>query len=209
MFRTDPIVKQGTVLGPCLCSSSTGQYCGKNSGVCVGSTVISSLLYVDDVIDLSCLLKDYLSAHQNALLFKKMKKLTHSGTKCFSMILNGQHIDEELPVLMLDDTAKVIITREIAYLGDIFNSLGNNDGLIADRVKRGTKAMITIAALMAEIEVGIHHVNVMLLLYRALFLSTVLFNSSTWSNLRKKDLDSLKTLQLKFLKRITVNRFTT
>ena len=42
----------------------------------------------------------------------------------------------------------------------------------------------------------------MLLLYRALFLSTVLFNSSTWSNLRKKDLDSLKTLQLKFLKRI-------
>ena len=93
MFCTDPIVKQGTVLGPCLCSSSTGQYCGKNSGVCVGSTVISSLLYVDDVIDLSCLLKDYLSAHQNALLFKKMKKLTHSGTKCFSMILNGLSFD--------------------------------------------------------------------------------------------------------------------
>ena len=42
----------------------------------------------------------------------------------------------------------------------------------------------------------------MLLLYRALFLSTVLFNSSTWSNLRQKDLNSLKTLQLKFLKRI-------
>ena len=63
-------------------------------------------------------------------------------------------------------------------------------------------SMITIASLMAETEVGIHHVNVMLLLYRALFLSTILFNSSTWSNLRKKDLDSLKVLQLKFLKRI-------
>ena len=62
--------------------------------------------------------------------------------------------------------------------------------------------MITIVSLMSETEVGIHHVSVMLLLYRALFLSTVLFNSSTWSNLRKKDLDSLKTLQLKFLKRI-------
>ena len=118
------------------------------------------------------------------------------------MIMNQNRIEEELPVLMLDDNNRVILAKEITYLGDIFNILGNNDGLIADRISRGTKAMITIASLMAEIKVGIHHVEVMLLLYRALFLSTVLFNSSTWSNLRKKDLDSLRTLQLKFLKRI-------
>ena len=160
------------------------------------------MLYVDDVIDLSCLIQDYLSAHQNALLFKKRKKLTHSATKCFSMVMNKNQMDEELPVLWLDDNNKVIVTKEIAYLGDIFNYLGNNDGLIADRIKRGTKALITIASLMAETEVGIHRVSIMLLLYRALFLSTVLFNSSTWSNLRKKDLDSLRTLQLKFLKRV-------
>ena len=202
IFQTDPIVKQGTALGPCLCSSSTGEYCGQNSGVCVGCTIISSLLYVDDVIDLSCLVHDYLSAHQNALLFKKRKKLTHSGTKCFTMVMNQKQMDGDLPVLMIDENNRVIVTREIAYLGDIFNFLGNNDGLIADRIKRGMKAMITIASVMAETEVGIHYVNIMLLLYRALFLSTVLFNSSTWSNLRKKDLDSLKTLQLKFLKRI-------
>ena len=161
-----------------------------------------SLLYVDDVIDLSCLIKDYISAHQNALMFKKRKKLTHSGTKCFTMVINLKQLDEDLPVLMLDDNNKVIIAKEIAYLGDIFNDLANNDGLMLDRVKRGTKAMITIVALMAETEVGIHKVNIMLLLYRCLFLSTVLFNSSTWSNLRKKDLDCLRTLQLKFLKRV-------
>ena len=62
--------------------------------------------------------------------------------------------------------------------------------------------MITIASLMAEIEVGVHHVNIMLLLYRSLFLSTMLFNSQTWSNLRQKDIDSLRKLQLKYLKRI-------
>ena len=164
--------------------------------------LISSLLYVDDVIDLSSLVKEYVSAHQNALLFKKSKKLTHSGTKCFSMVLYEKYMDEDLPVLWLDDKKRVILTREIAYLGDISDSLGYNDGLIADRIKRGTKALITIVSLIAETEVGIHHVSVMLLLYRALFLSTVLFNSSTWSNLRQKDLNSLKTLQLKFLKRI-------
>ena len=118
------------------------------------------------------------------------------------MVVNQKHLGEDLPELMLDDKNKVIIAKEIAYLGDIFNDLANNDGLMADRVKRGTKAMITIVALMAETDVGIHRVNVMLLLYRCLFLSTILFNSSTWSNLRKKDLDCLRTLQLKFLKRV-------
>ena len=90
----------------------------------------------------------------------------------------------------------------IIIIGDIFNSRGNNDGLIADRIKRGTKAMITIASLMAETEVGVYHVSVMLLLYRSLFLSTTLFNSQAWSNLRKKDIDELRRLQLKFLKRV-------
>ena len=61
--------------------------------------------------------------------------------------------------------------------------------------------MIMITSLMAETEVGVHHVSVMLLLYRALFLSTMLFNSQTWSNLRKKDITELRTLQLKYLKR--------
>ena len=55
---------------------------------------------------------------------------------------------------------------------------------------------------MAETEVGGYHVSVMLLLYRSLFLSTTLFNSQAWSNLRKKDIDELRVLQLKFLKRI-------
>ena len=115
-----------------------------------------------------------------------MKKLTLSGTKCFWMVLNRKLKDGEIPVLKINDEYFVIPTTETVYLGDVFNSLGNNDGLMADRVRRGTKAMITIASLMAEIEVGVHHVNIMLLLYRSLFLSTMLFNSQTWSNLRQK-----------------------
>ena len=39
-FQTDPIVKQGTILGPSLCSSSTGEYCDINPGVCVGNLII-------------------------------------------------------------------------------------------------------------------------------------------------------------------------
>ena len=202
IFQTDPIVKQGTVLGPNLCSASTGEYCGENIGVCIGSFIISSLLYVDDIIDLSSSVDDYVAAHLKALLFSRRKKLNLSGTKCYTMILNKKTKDGDIPVLIIDEENNVVVATEIKYLGDVFNSRGNNDGLIADRVKRGTKAMITIASLMAETEVGVYHVSVMLLLYQSLFLSTTLFNSQAWSNLRKKDIDELRGLQLKFLKRV-------
>ena len=73
---------------------------------------------------------------------------------------------------------------------------------------------LCIASLVAETDLGVHKINVCLLLYQSLFLSTMLFNSQTWSNLRKKDLEDLKTLQCKFLKKIigvpnsTCNAFT-
>ena len=200
-FISDPIVKQGTILGPSLCSSSTGEYCDINPGVCVGNLIISSLLFVDDIVDLSATLEDCQASHENALHFAKKKKLTYSGTKCFNMVINGKN-EVESPNLEIDEGKKVVTASEIAYLVDIFNSKGNNDGLIVDRLNRGTKAMISISALMSEVDVGIYRISSFLLLYHLLFLATMLFNSQTWSNLRKQDINALTTIQLKFLKRI-------
>ena len=200
-FTTGPIVKQGSILGPVLCSSSTAEFCGVNLGVTVGALVLASLLYVDDIIDLSSTFSDCIEAHRRAVLFAKLKKLKYSAKKCFNMIVN-KAAGMEHPELHLDGGKLVVPASVITYLGDLFNEKGNNDDLIDDRVKRGTKAMISIMALMSETDVGEHHINVMLLLYRSLFLSTMLFNSQTWSNLRKKDIDALKVVQQKFLKRI-------
>ena len=129
------------------------------------------------------------------------KKLTLSGTKCYNMVLNSTKADK--PVKMaIDKTKNVVDTEEITYLGDVFNSKGNNDDLIKDRIKRGVKAMVCISSLLAETDLGIHKINVSLLLYQSLFLSTMLFNSQTWSNIRKKDIDDLHRVQSKFLKKV-------
>jgi hypothetical protein len=212
-FTTDPIVKQGTVLGSILCSSTTGEYCDMNVGVAVGTMILASLLYVDDIIDLSINTNECIKAHENALTFSNKKKLSLSGSKCFNMVVNQN--DENLPLnLDIDEIKKVVVAEEIIYLGDVFDEKGTNDGLIQDRVRRGTKASISIHSLLAETDVGKHKISVSLLLYGVLFLSTVLFNSQTWSNLRKKDIDTLTTLQLKLLKKIvgvaksTCNAFT-
>ena len=138
------------------------------------------------MMSLTATLTDRESAHKNTLTFTKENNLSLSGTKCHGMAMNN---NGELPDAMeIDADKKVLPSREIVYLGDVFNELANNDGLIKDRVQRGTKAMICIASLIQEANVGIYEVSVWILLYRALFLSTVLFNSQTWSRLTKAKL---------------------
>ena len=103
---------------------------------------------------------------------------------------------------------------EIGYLGDVINDKGNNDSMMEDRVKRGISAMIRIEVLIKETGLGIHTIDVHLLLYRALFVSCMIFNSQSWSNLSDKNISSLEKLQCKFLKKIvnapqaTANSFT-
>ena len=200
-FETEPIVKQGTVLGSILCSTSTAEYCGESVGVTLGSLAISSLLYVDDIIDMTTSTWDCMSSHEKALLFTLRKKLLMSGTKCYNMIMNAK--EENQPIeMVIDEIKKVLPVEEIVYLGDVFNSKGNNDGLIKDRIRRGTKAMICIISLLLETDLGVHKISVGLLLYQSLFISTMLFNSQTWSNIREKDGEQLRILQSKFLKKM-------
>ena len=215
--RTNPItvtdiVKQGGVLGSPICSASTAEYCGYNKGISIGTLQISSLAFVDDMIDVSLSCSDSNKAHDNALTFGHKKKIYYSTKKCKSLLANRRKNDA-LPNLMIGDEMLENATL-IAYLGDIFNIKGDNIDLIKDRVKRGTTAMISIESMMADLQLGIHTVSVHLLLYQALFLSTVLFNSQAWSNLTKKDMENLRTVQLKLLKKIigaprsTSNAFT-
>ena len=134
--------------GTFLCSTSTGEYCGINTGVAIGTLQLSSLIYVDDMIDLSGNCTTYVSSHDNAMTFSHSKKLTYSGTKCYSMTINGKK--ETPPELIIDPSkdTKVVRTNEIIYLGDIFNEKGDNDGLIKDRISRGVKAIISITSIL-------------------------------------------------------------
>ena len=215
--RTNPltvndIVKQGGVLGSPMCSASTAEYCGANRGVCVGTVIISSLAFVDDMLDVSLTWEDANESHENSVTFSFKKKMNHKSSKCKSLLTNKKKKDP-LPELIIGEDV-IENASTIEYLGDIFNSKGDNTDMIKDRIQRGTAAMISIEAILADLQLGTHTVSVYLLLYHSLFLSTMLFNSQAWSNLTKKDLENLQTCQLKMLKKIiggarsTSNAFT-
>ena len=206
------IVEQGTVLGSNLCSSSTAEYCEMNKGIYIGPARVKSLLYVDDISDLSYSREDAVRNHDNAIIFSRMKKLSFSKTKCKTIIVNRSKGD--IPPDLYIDGEKIESVPKVTYLGDVINEKGNNKDLIDDRLQRGTSAMIRIEALVKETCLGIYTIQVHLLLYRSLFIPCVLFNSQTWSNLLDSDLERLGRLQLKCLKKIlnvpqsTSNSFT-
>ena len=94
-LEVERIVKQGTVLGPDLCSSSTAEMADENvGGVAVGSFSVGTLLYVDDMILLCTNDVDATEAHLSAVGFCVRKRLKFSHKKCFMLIAFRKKHDE-------------------------------------------------------------------------------------------------------------------
>ena len=194
-------VQQGRVLAPDLCSASTAEYCGVNKGVAVETCIVSSLAFVDDMLDASEDTYSAEMAHLQAMAFSMQKKLKHNAPKCNTMTVNKKKGDKS-PIMFIADHL-IEIVSQIKYLGDIFQDNGKNCGLIKDRVKRGITVILKIEAILNETQFGKYTMEISLLLYRALFLSSVIFNSQAWRNITEKDLAQLQNVQLRLLRKIT------
>ena len=193
-------VQQGRVLAPDLCSASTGEYCGLNKGVAIGNYIVSSLAFVDDLLDLSQDSDDAETAHLNSLSFSCRKKIKHNSTKCKGLVVNKKK-NERLPIMFIGDE-RIKHVSYSKYLGDIIQENGKNSELIKDRISRGTAVMLRIEAILTEIQFGRHTIEVSLLLYHSLFLSSILFNSQAWRNLTENDFHHLQSLQLRLLRKL-------
>ena len=198
-FYANDIVKQGGVLGPILCSASLAEYCGRNPGIMMGGTSLSTLAYVDDLVDISMTPLDFVKAHDSALLFAKAKKVFYSASKCNSLVVNARS-DSALPQLVIgNETVKKVAS--IIYLGDVFNNRGTNKDLIDDRIARGTKASSGITGFVRDHYFSIHTICVQLILYQFVLIPSMLFNSQAWSCLAKSDIQRLHVFQLRYLKK--------
>ena len=167
----------------------------------VGTVVISTLAFVDDLLDMSENAQDAEKANLRALAFALLKKLLfNSEGKCKGMLVNKKMGDLQPRMFIRDKNIEFF--SYVNYLGDIFQHNGKNSELVKDRLNRGLRVMLKIETILAEIEFGIHTIEVSLLLYRALFFSSILFNSQGWRNFSKSDFSQLQSLQLRLLKKV-------
>ena len=130
---------------------------------------------MDDILDLSQDSSDAEIANMHATAISHRKKMKYSQPKCKGLLINGKKHDL-LPSMFLN-WEKIKHVSSTKYVGDIFQQNGKNDELIRDRLNRGMKVILKIDAILSETQFGKHTIDVSLLLYRYLYLSSVIFNS--------------------------------
>ena len=203
-FTCERIVKQGAVLSTSLCGSSTSQLtkelehlpeCGAN----ILDAQIKAVLFVDDTITANTDIIGAIRSHEHFIRFSRRKRLGLNGPKCALIIINPRK-DIPPPVLLVDGV-EIQVVSFAKYLGDIISANGGNGNLIQDRVKKGKAIIISALSLCNDMTLGYHYIGSALLLYKAIFLASVLFNSQAWTNITKTQMTQLRTVQLKYLKR--------
>ena len=94
------------------------------------------------------------------------------------------------------------VEETFKYLGDTFNSKGNNAALCKHRVDKSVGSITEIISLCKETNFGKHQIFFMIVMYQSVFLPRLIYNCESWSNLAHKDISNLQGAQLNFLRRV-------
>ena len=195
------IVKQGTVLSGNLCTSSTGELNNnlQSGGAPINNVNIKASLFVDDTWTPNTNVLDSCKTHTQFVCFTKRKRLGLND-KCVALGINLKKGDAK-PILKVNGE-DIDFVKSTKCLGDIISDSRSNKEMIDHKMAKGKAAMVSILAMCTEVTFGIHYITTGLLLYRSVFLPSLLFNSDVWPKLTKTETHQLQSLQLKTLKRI-------
>ena len=201
-FIAKSITKQGTVMGPPLCSSSLGECLDEHDGggATIGNVSIPALAFDDDMNSLETKIRRVHSSHETTIWFSEKKNQPLNEDKCCILCVNDKPGDVT-PTLEVNGREMDRVDK-ITYIGDVFNRWGNNNDLIADRVAKGMRCMTSTIAECSDITLGQYSLQSLIMMYKSIFIPTILFNSGAWCNLNKQNHERLAALQMKFLKRI-------
>ena len=88
------------------------------------------------------------------------------------------------------------------YLGDHFNHQSNNSDLCEERVTKAKGTIIELCSLCKGVNIENKQIESMLLLYKTVFISRLIYNCEAWSNLTPKDYLTLQASQLTYLRNV-------
>ena len=114
------------------------------------------------------------AAHEKFVVFSLIKRSSLNADKCVVLPINKKK-QTCLPTLKIDDHEMKVV-EETKILGDFVNSKGNHNTLISARVNSGNGVIIDMFALCNEVTIGFYQIEMLLLMYQAVFMPTVIFN---------------------------------
>ena len=114
-------------------------------------------------------------------------KISGRGSSGGSLIVCGEPLKAE---------------ESFKYLGDTFNSKGDNVALCKHRADKSVRSTIELVSLCKETNFGKHQIYSMLTMCQSVFLPRLIYNCESWSNLIQKDISNVQDAQLNFLRRV-------
>ena len=147
---------------------------------------VPPLEMVDDILTVSKYGTTSVTLNATVNEFISTKKLKLSNSKC-SNIHVGYNSDSCPQVYVHVDVMKTSDREK--YLGDIVDKNCNSHATIVERAMKGLGILTNIRALIMDIPLGKHRTEIGLTLRQAWFINGVLFNSETWNQLSKKDME--------------------
>ena len=199
LFLSNFVVKK--VFGPVLNNCSLNKLSTDSIGYNFGSVQIKSMEFVDDLADPNRDKQSALASNAVLQAIQHEKRLTFFAEKCELLKINSR-----------DDTCVKINGRSMkqvdvaCYLGDHFNHQRNNSDLCEERVTKAKGTIIELCSLCKGINIENKQIESMLLLYKTVFISRVIYNCEAWSNLTPKDYLTFQASQLTYLRNVLLRQ---
>ena len=194
------VIMQGTVWGSLFCTASMEKL-GKSEYSrpdllykYKDKVSVPSLGMIDDILKIQKCSEKSVNANAFTNAFVEGKKLQFSKSKCHRIHISKRKDDgkECFPIKVHDDDMKQSIKER--YLGDIIDETGKIRATVEERKMRGLAIVSEIMAILEEIPLGSHRMEIGLHLRQAMLLNGILYNSEVWHSLSEAEIKILETV---------------
>ena len=202
------IVMQGTVWGSLFCTVSMeklGKQFYQNQDLTYKykqAVEIPSLGMVDDILTIQKCSNESVKINSVVNGFIETKKLTLNDKKCHRIHIQKQKNNRMECKRLKVHEKELIDSDKEKYLGDIINKAGNIKDTIQDRKNKGLGIVSEICAILNDIPLGKHKLEIGLSLRQAMLINSMLFNCEAWHAIKEKDVRILESVDEHLLRSI-------
>ena len=194
------IVMQGTVWGSLFCTVSmdkVGKHIYENEDLIYkykNVVEIPSLGMVDDMLTIQKCSEKSVKMNSVINAFIESKKLKLSETKCHRIHIQKHQNNEKGCKKLKVHEKEMCESDKQKYLGDIVDESGKLRNTIEDRKNHGQGIVSEIVAILKDIPLGKHRLEIRLMLQQAMLINGILFNSEAWHSISEKDVKILESV---------------
>ena len=94
------------------------------------------------------------------------------------------------------------VAESTRYLGNPFNIKGDNTDTCRKRHLKAKGTSVELCSLSRGLSFGIRQIEIMLILYKTVFVPKLIYSCVAWSNLKAADYKILQSAQLNFMRKI-------